>query len=111
MLANRAACRAAANPTIIGAACAAIATALSAASPSANADRSKGPVMTSLSRSATLSLLTAGLIGAAVAPLAAQTDPGTVRVGSMSIDAFGEAYYGLDRGIFSDNGINMQVST
>jgi NitT/TauT family transport system substrate-binding protein len=54
--------------------------------------------------------LVAGLCVAGT-PVRAQTAATTVRVGTMSIDPFGEAYYGVDRGFFRDAGIDAQLST
>jgi len=48
---------------------------------------------------------------AAGTPALAQTNATNLRIGSMAIDPFGEAYYGLERGFFSDSGINPQIST
>lgn len=62
-----------------------------------------------MKRSSILSLIGGGIL-AASAPAGAQT-PTTLRMGSMSIDAMGEAYYGFDRGFFRDNGITPQIST
>ena len=61
-------------------------------------------------RSAALTLIAGGML-AAIRPAAAQTGTVNVRFGAMSIDAFGEAYYGLDRGIYADNGISPQITT
>ncbi len=63
-----------------------------------------------LPRGAALALIAGGVL-AGVRPAGAQTDLPVVRIGAMSIDAFGEAYYGTDRGFFQDAGINPQVST
>lgn len=57
-----------------------------------------------------LALVAGGLCGARV-PARAQTAVATVRVGTMSIDPFGEAYYGVDRGFFHAAGIDAQLST
>ena len=63
-----------------------------------------------MSRSGALLLIAGGAL-AATRPAAAQTAPVTVRMGSMSIDAMGEAYYGNDSGTFSNNGIAAQITT
>jgi NitT/TauT family transport system substrate-binding protein len=62
-----------------------------------------------MKRSSALALIGSGIL-AASAPAAAQTAT-NLRMGSMSIDAMGEAYYGLDRGFFRDNGFTPQIST
>ena len=62
-----------------------------------------------MKRSGMLTLV-AGACAAGV-PARAQTAAATVRVGTMSIDPFGEAYYGVDRGFFHDAGIDAQLST
>jgi ABC-type nitrate/sulfonate/bicarbonate transport system substrate-binding protein len=61
-------------------------------------------------RSAALTIIAGGIL-AGVRPVIAQTAPVTVRIGAMSIDAFGEAYFGNDTGIFASNGINPQITT
>lgn len=61
-------------------------------------------------RSAALALIAGGML-TSVRPASAQTAPPTVRIGAMSIDAFGEAYFGRDTGIFANNGINPQIMT
>ena len=61
-------------------------------------------------RSSALSLI-AGSVLAAARPAAAQTTLPTVRMGTLAIDAGGQAYYGTDTGIFAANGINPQVVT
>jgi len=61
-------------------------------------------------RSAAIPLIAGGILAAA-RPAAAQTGLPTVRIGSLAIDASGEAYYGTESGIFLDNGINTQVTT
>jgi NitT/TauT family transport system substrate-binding protein len=63
-----------------------------------------------LSRSAALTLMAGGALAAAL-PAAAQTAPATVRMGAMAIDAFGEAYFGNDAGIFAGNGIKPEITT
>ena len=63
-----------------------------------------------MQRSTALSLLT-GSVLAAVQPALAQTTLPTVRMGTLAIDAGGQAYYGTDTGIFAANGINPQVVT
>src|SRR5208282_2606574 len=59
-------------------------------------------------RSSILSLLAGGL-AAATRPALAQTALPTVRMGTLAIDAGGQAFYGTDTGIFTANGINPQV--
>ena len=61
-------------------------------------------------RSAALALIAGGML-TSVRPASAQTALPTVRIGAMSIDAFGEAYFGRDTGIFANNGINPQIMT
>jgi NitT/TauT family transport system substrate-binding protein len=61
-------------------------------------------------RSAALSLIAGGALAAA-SPAGAQTVPANVRMGAMAIDAFGEAYFGNDTGIFQTNGISAQITT
>ena len=64
-----------------------------------------------MKRSQVLTLAAGGLL-AARTPARAQTAPAaTVRIGTMSIDPFGEAYYGVDRGFFQSSGIDAQLST
>ena len=71
---------------------------------------SKTSRVSSLSRSTAISLIAAGLIAGAQRA-GAQTAPANVRVGAMAIDACGVAYYGVDTGMFQNNGINAQVTT
>ncbi|MGA2394446.1 MAG: ABC transporter substrate-binding protein [Candidatus Lustribacter sp.] len=63
-----------------------------------------------MQRSSALALL-AGAVLAARRPAGAQADLPTVRIGSDPIDSFGEAYFGDERGIFRDNGVNVAIST
>jgi NitT/TauT family transport system substrate-binding protein len=63
-----------------------------------------------MQRSTAMSLI-AGSVLAVARPVAAQTALPTVRMGTLAIDAGGEAYYGTDTGIFAANGINPQVLT
>lgn len=65
--------------------------------------------MRALPRSSALALLGGAL--AAARPAAAQTAPQTVRIGATAIDACGEAYYGVENGMFVNNGINAQITT
>jgi NitT/TauT family transport system substrate-binding protein len=67
--------------------------------------------MLSMPRSHALTLITGSLVAATPSRAIAQTDAPAVRIGSMSIDAMGEAYYGADRGFFHDNGVNAAVTT
>jgi NitT/TauT family transport system substrate-binding protein len=64
--------------------------------------------MRALPRSAALALIGGAL---AARPAAAQTPPQTVRIGATAIDACGEAYYGVDNGMFAAGGINAQITT
>jgi NitT/TauT family transport system substrate-binding protein len=66
--------------------------------------------MSVMPRSTALTLLAGGLV-AATRPAAAQSTPADVRIGTMSLDPFGEAYYGVERGFFRDNGINATLTT
>lgn len=54
-------------------------------------------------------LLLAGGIATAAQPALAQTTLPTVRMGTLAIDAGGQAFYGTDTGIFTANGITPQV--
>lgn len=63
-----------------------------------------------MNRGHALGLVAGGVLGAAQ-PALAQSNLTTVRIGALAIDAFGEAYYGADTGIFQANGINPQIST
>lgn len=63
-----------------------------------------------MQRSSALALL-AGAVLATTRRAGAQTDLPTVRIGSDPIDSFGEAYFGDDRGIFRENGVNVAIST
>jgi NitT/TauT family transport system substrate-binding protein len=67
-------------------------------------------VAPSVSRSVALALVAAGLF-AVRQPARAQAAPATVRIGTMSIDPFGETYFGVDQGIYHSNGIDAQLST
>jgi len=67
-------------------------------------------VRPSISRLTALSLVAGGIV-AAKRPAGAQTAPATVRIGTMSIDPFGETYFGVDQGIYHNNGIDAQLST
>ena len=66
--------------------------------------------MSVLSRASALSLIAGGIVAAA-RPAAAQAAPADVRIGTMSLDPFGEAYYGVERGFFKENGINATLTT
>ncbi|HEY5340557.1 MAG TPA: ABC transporter substrate-binding protein [Candidatus Aquilonibacter sp.] len=61
-------------------------------------------------RSTALALL-GGAVLATARAAGAQTAPATVRIGTMSIDPFGETYFGVDQGIYRNNGIDAQLST
>jgi NitT/TauT family transport system substrate-binding protein len=61
-------------------------------------------------RSAALGLVAGGVLAGAQSALAQAVLP-TVRIGTMAIDAGGQAYYGTDAGIFVANGVNPQVTT
>jgi NitT/TauT family transport system substrate-binding protein len=61
-------------------------------------------------RSTAMTLIGGGILAGA-RPASAQTAPVTVRMGSMALDAAGEAYYGTEAGIFASNGINTQITT
>jgi NitT/TauT family transport system substrate-binding protein len=60
-------------------------------------------------RSSALALLAGGVL-AAGRPAGAQT-AAPVRIGTMSIDPFGETFFGVDQGIYRNNGIDAQLST
>jgi NitT/TauT family transport system substrate-binding protein len=66
--------------------------------------------MPNVNRSAALALVAGGVL-AATRPAAAQTPPAAVRIGTMSLDPFGETYFGVDQGIYRSNGIDAQLST
>lgn len=66
--------------------------------------------MTAFSRSTALALL-GGAVFAAARPAFGQAAPAPVRIGTMSIDPFGETYFGVDQGIFKSSGIDAQLST
>jgi NitT/TauT family transport system substrate-binding protein len=66
--------------------------------------------MPTIPRSSALALL-AGAILTATRPADAQAPPSPVRIGTMSIDPFGETYFGVDQGIYKSNGIDAQLST
>jgi NitT/TauT family transport system substrate-binding protein len=61
-------------------------------------------------RSAALGLVTGGLL-AAGRPAFAQAVAPVVRIGAITIDASGEAYYGTETGIFVTSGFTPQVTT
>jgi len=61
-------------------------------------------------RSTALTLVAGGVLAAA-RPAGAQAAPVAVRMGATAIDACGEAYYGIDNGMFLNAGINAQVTT
>jgi NitT/TauT family transport system substrate-binding protein len=63
-----------------------------------------------MARSTALTLAASTLLFVAL-PAGAQTGPTTVRMGAMAIDAFGEAYFGNDAGIFQSNGIKPEITT
>ena len=49
---------------------------------------------------------------AATQPVLAQTDAApVVRIGTNPVDSFATSYFGVERGIFRDNGINAQLTT
>lgn len=62
-----------------------------------------------MQRSTALSLLAGGVVTTAAQPGFAQSALPAVRLGTLPIDAGGEAFYGTDAGIFAANGINSQV--
>jgi len=62
----------------------------------------------SLSRSAALSLLAAGVAGAA--PLRAQTTLTPLRIATPGGDAFAEPFFGADNGFFAKAGYDPQIS-
>ncbi len=66
--------------------------------------------MSTMLRSTALALLGGAMIAAA-RPTGAQTAPATVRIGTMSIDPFGETFFGVDQGIYRNNGIDAKLST
>jgi NitT/TauT family transport system substrate-binding protein len=66
--------------------------------------------MHSIPRSIALGLVAGGIV-AMTRPAGAQAAPATVRIGTMSIDPFGETYFGVDQGIYRNNGIDAQLST
>jgi NitT/TauT family transport system substrate-binding protein len=63
-----------------------------------------------MSRAVALTLLGGGALAGAL-PAGAQSAGANVRMGAMAIDAFGEAYWGNDTGIFQSNGIAPQITT
>jgi NitT/TauT family transport system substrate-binding protein len=65
--------------------------------------------MMTMPRSSALALLAGGMLAAAT-PAGAQT-AAPVRIGTMSIDPFGETYFGVDQGIYRNNGIDAQLTT
>lgn len=66
--------------------------------------------MSDMSRATALTLVAGGML-AAVRPAGAQAVPADVRIGAMTLDPFGEAYYGVERGFFKENGINATLTT
>ncbi len=64
----------------------------------------------SMPRSAAVALI-AGAMLTAARPAGAQGAPAPVRIGTMSLDPFGETYFGVDQGIYRTNGIDAQLST
>jgi NitT/TauT family transport system substrate-binding protein len=61
-------------------------------------------------RSMAMTIIGGGILAVA-RPVCAQSAPVTVRMGSMALDAAGEAYYGTEAGIFASNGIAPQITT
>ncbi|HEV8022079.1 MAG TPA: ABC transporter substrate-binding protein [Candidatus Lustribacter sp.] len=61
-------------------------------------------------RSAALCLAAGGLLTAGRPALAQAVAP-VVRIGAITIDASGEAYYGTETGIFANSGFTPQVTT
>ncbi len=56
--------------------------------------------------------LTAVCAATAARPALAQTDTApVVRIGTDPVDSFATSYFGVDRGIFRDNGINAQLTS
>jgi NitT/TauT family transport system substrate-binding protein len=68
------------------------------------------PLVSALPRSVALSIIAGATLGASV-PVGAQTESSVVRLGAMVADGFGVPYYGADRGIFQDNGIEPHITT
>lgn len=63
-----------------------------------------------MKRSGMLSVVASSIVAAGM-PAVAQTAATPIRAGTMAIDPFGEAYYGVDRGYFRDAGVDVQLST
>jgi NitT/TauT family transport system substrate-binding protein len=63
-----------------------------------------------VSRPTALALLAGGVLAAA-RPAFAQATPAAVRIGTMSLDPFGETFFGVDQGIYRSNGIDAQLTT
>jgi NitT/TauT family transport system substrate-binding protein len=61
-------------------------------------------------RSTTLALITGAVFATSRAAIA-QAELPIIRIGTNPIDPLCEAYYGSERGIFRDNGVNAQVTT
>lgn len=61
-------------------------------------------------RNASLALIAAGVL-AAPGRISAQSEAAVIRVGTNPVDPLCEPYYGSERGIFRDNGANVQVTT
>ena len=66
--------------------------------------------MQTIPRSTALALF-GGAVLAATRPAGAQAEAAAVRVGTMAIDPFGETYFGVDRGIYRANGVDVALST
>jgi NitT/TauT family transport system substrate-binding protein len=66
--------------------------------------------MPTMPRSTALALL-GGAVLATPQAAGAQAAQAIVRVGTMAIDPFGETYFGVDQGIYRNNGIDAQLST
>jgi len=62
-----------------------------------------------ISRSAAMSIMTGGLAAVAL-PAAPQTAGTPVRMGSMSIEAEAQPYFGADAGIWAQNGMLAQIT-
>ena len=60
-------------------------------------------------RKTALALVAGGVLASRI-PAAAQDLP-VVRIASNPVDSLGEPYYGTERGIFHDSGVNAQVTT
>jgi NitT/TauT family transport system substrate-binding protein len=61
-------------------------------------------------RATALGLLAASVLTAAH-PAGAQSAPTPVRIGTMSIDPFGETFFGVDQGFYRGTGIDAQLTT